>query len=296
MTNRLPYATDLSDARWALIEPALSAWRAGRAEAGLGLSGPVHELREIVNAILYVSRAGCAWHLLPHDFPPYKTVYGYYAAWEKDGTGGAIHDLLRRRVRQQAGRAAGHTTAILDAQSVKISCNPPEATQGIDAGKKIKGRKRHIATGTLGLLLAVLVTAASVQDNAGGQALITGLAAAHPAVARVWADAGYKRAVADEGARHGIDVQTYTRQPGLKGFHATPRWPVERTFGWLMLHRRLARDYDRLRDPPRTLHHHDPLVHDRQHEQAADQRIHPNLANRFHHNGRTNRSLDEMPS
>jgi len=83
MTNRPPYATDLSDARWALIEPVLSEWRAERAAAGLGLTDPVHDLREIVNAILYVNRAGCAWHLLPHDFPPYKTVYGYYAAGRK---------------------------------------------------------------------------------------------------------------------------------------------------------------------------------------------------------------------
>jgi transposase len=255
MTKRLPYATDLSDARWALIESALSAWRAGRAEAGLALSGPVHELREIVNAILYVSRAGCAWHLLPHDFPPYKTVYGYYAAWEKDGTAAAIHDLLRAKVREQAGRSPEPSTAILDAQTVKTSCNPPESTQGIDAGKKIKGRKRHIATDTLGLLLAVLVTAASVQDNAGGQALIGALATAHPAVARAWADAGYKRAVADEGARRGIDVRVYTKQPGLKGFHATPRWPVERTFGWLMLHRRLARDYETLPERSLTMIH-----------------------------------------
>jgi transposase len=255
MAKRLPYATDLSDARWALIEPVLAGWRARRAEAGLGLSGPAHELREIVNAVLYVSRAGCAWHLLPHDFPPYKTVYGYYAAWEKDGTAAAIHDLLRRRVREQAGRAPEPSTAILDAQSVKTSANPPESTQGIDAGKKIKGRKRHIATDTLGLLLVVLVTAASVQDNAGGQALIRQLAAAHQDVARVWVDAGYKRAVADEGARHGIDVEIYTKPTGLRGFHATPRWPVERTFGWLMLHRRLARDYETLPERSITMIH-----------------------------------------
>jgi len=212
MTKRLPYATDLSDPRWALIEPVLSAWRAGRAAAGLGLADPAHDLREIVNAILYVSRAGCAWHLLPHDFPPHKTVYGYYAAWEKDGTARQVHDLLRRKARQQAGRSPEPTTAILDAQSVKTSSNVPESGRGIDAGKKIKGRKRHIAAGTLGLLLAVLVTAASVQDNAGGQKLVTALAAGHPAVARAWVDAGYKRAVADEGARHGIDVETYTKE------------------------------------------------------------------------------------
>jgi transposase len=253
--NRRPYATDLSDARWALIEPVLSAGRAGRAAAGLGLAAPAHDLREIVNAILYVNRAGCAWHLLPHDFPPHQTVYGYYAAWERDGTTAAIHDLLRAKARERAGRAAEPTAAILDAQSVKTSCNPPESTQGLDNAKKIKGRERHIATDTPGLLLAVLVTAASVHDNAGGQALIRHLAASRQDVARVWVDAGHKRAVADEGAAHGIDVQVYTKPAGLKGFHATPRWPVERTFGWLMLHRRLARDYETLPERPITMIH-----------------------------------------
>jgi transposase len=104
VTSRLPYPTDLSDARWALIEPVLSAWRADRARAGLGLAAAVHDLREIVNAIVYVNRAGCAWQLLPHDFPPYKTVYDYYAQWEKDGTAETVHDL-RRQVREQAGRS-----------------------------------------------------------------------------------------------------------------------------------------------------------------------------------------------
>ncbi len=127
MTSRLPYATDLPDARWALIEPTLSAWRA---EAGLGLSLPAHDLREIVNAILYVNRAGCAWHLLPHDFPPCKTVYDYYAKWEADGTAEAIHDLLRAKVRERAGRAAEPTAALVDAQPVKTSSNVPERSQG----------------------------------------------------------------------------------------------------------------------------------------------------------------------
>jgi transposase len=169
--NRRPYATDLSDARWALIEPFLPAWRAERVAAGPAITQPVHDLREIVNAILYVSRAGCAWQLLPHDFPPYQTVYRYYAAWQKDGTTAALHDLLRTKVRQRA----------------------------------------------------VLVTAASVHDNAGGQALIRQLAAARQDVARVWVDAGYKRAVADEGAAHGMQVQVYSKPARLKGFHATPR-------------------------------------------------------------------------
>jgi len=132
--SRRPYATDLSDARWALIEPVLSAWRAGRAAAGPAITQPVHDLREIVSAILHVNRAGCAWHLLPHDFPPYQTVYGCYAAWEKDGTTAAIRDLLRARVRGKAGRAAEPATAIFGARSVKTPASVPEASQGTDAG------------------------------------------------------------------------------------------------------------------------------------------------------------------
>ena len=138
MTSRPAYPTDLSDARWALIEPILTDWRAVRAGSGLGLAEPVHDLREIVNAILYVNRAGCAWQMLPHDLPPYKTVYDYYAKWEKDGTAEAIHDALRRKVRERAGRSPEPSAALVDAQSVKASANVPESSQGIDAGKKIK--------------------------------------------------------------------------------------------------------------------------------------------------------------
>src|SRR6266566_5604107 len=139
MTSRRLYRTDLSDARWALIEPILSAWRQARAEAGLGLSAPVHDLREIVNAILYVNRTGIAWEYLPHDFPPCKTVYDYYAKWQADGTTEAIHEELRRRVRRAAGRGEDPSAAILDAQSIRTSGNVPESSQGIDAAKKIKG-------------------------------------------------------------------------------------------------------------------------------------------------------------
>jgi len=256
MTSRPAYPTDLSDARWALIEPVLSAWRAARARAGLGLAAPVHDLREIVNAILYVNRAGCAWQLLPHDFPPHKTVYDYYAKWEKDGTAEAIHDLLRRRVRARAGRSPGPSAALVGAQSVKTSANVPETSQGIDAGKKIKGRKRHIATDTLGLVLVVLVTAASVQDTAGGRAVLTELAARYPTVTKAWVDAGYHNSAAATGAAHGITVEVVRKDPARGGFHPLPRrWAIERTYGWLMLHRRLARDYEALPERSRAMIH-----------------------------------------
>lgn len=243
MTPRRPYRTDLSDARWALIEPTLTAWRA--AQGGLGIKKPVHDLREIVNAILYVNRTGIAWEYLPHDFPPYKTVHSYFTRWAADGTTETIHNLLRGKVRQAAGRDPEPTAAIIDSQSVKTSNNVPETSQGIDAGKKIKGRKRHLATDVLGLLLVVIVTAANVSDTAGGRDVIDHLAATHRHISTVWVDTGYRTTVIERGAAHGIDVQVVSKAPGQKGFKPVhKRWAIERTNGWIMLHRRLVRDYE----------------------------------------------------
>jgi len=242
-TPRRPYRTDLSDARWALIEPTLTTWRA--AQGGLGIKKPVHDLREIVNAILYVNRTGIAWEYLPHDFPPYKTVHSYFTRWAADGTTETIHNLLRGKVRRAAGRQTEPTAAIIDSQSVKTSNNVPEASQGIDAGKKIKGRKRHLATDVLGLLLVVIVTAASVSDTAAGRDVVDRLAATHRHISTAWVDAAYRTTVIERGAAHGIDVQVVSKAPGQKGFQPLPkRWAIERTNGWIMLHRRLVRDYE----------------------------------------------------
>lgn len=215
----------------------------------------VHDLREIVNAILYVCRTGIPWEYVPHDFPPYKTVYDYYAKWEADGTTEVLHDLLRQQVREANGRAATASAAIIDSQSVKTSCNVRESSQGIDAGKKIKGRKRHIATDVLGLLLVTIVTAASVQDSVGGEQLLDQLADRHPNVSMVWADGGYNNTVIRHGAQQGIQVEVVKR-PTTKGFHVLPRrWIVERTLGWLMQNRRLVRDYEALPQRSRTMIH-----------------------------------------
>jgi transposase len=207
-----------------------------------------------VNAIFYVTRTGIAWEYLPHDFPPAKTVYDYYAKWEKDGTTEEIHHRLRQQLRESLGRNRTPTAAVIDAQSVKTSCNVKESEQGIDAAKKIKGRKRHIVTDTLGLLLAVVVTAASVSDTAAGRDLIDVVAAEHPTISKVWVDGGYQSGVWRRGAQYGIDVEVVTRCPSEKGFRVLPRrWVVERTFGWLMQHRRLARDYEALPQRSRTM-------------------------------------------
>ncbi|WP_184907241.1 IS5 family transposase [Streptomyces luteogriseus] len=252
MSVRRPYRSDVSDARWALIEPVFTAWRARR--TGPGTAARVHDLREIVNAILYVNRTGIPWEYLPHDFPLHKTVYDYYAKWEAHGTTQQVHDLLRDKTRRFHGRRAEPTAAVVDAQSVKTSANVAETSQGIDAGKKIKGRKRHLITDTLGLVLAVLVTAANVQDTTG-KLLLEDLAATHPSVTKVWADGGYQNSTFNHGAGLGIDVEVVHR-PGAKGFEPRPkRWVIERTFGWLMQHRRLARDYEALPQRSRAMIH-----------------------------------------
>jgi transposase len=256
MSDRRAYRSDLSDARWALIEPILEKWRADRTGRGLGISPPKYSLRELVNAILYVNRTGVQWEYLPHDFPPTESVYHYYALWEADGTTEAIHNALRTKVRVHKGREAEPTAAIIDSQSTKTSSNVPESDQGVDMGKKVKGRKRHIAVDTLGLLLVVIITAASIQDSAGGKAVLDHLSAAHPTVTKSWVDGGYNSGVVTHGASKGIDVEVVRRDPDTKGFKILPRrWVVERTFGWLILRRRLVRDYETLGERSQAMIH-----------------------------------------
>ncbi|GLW58991.1 IS5 family transposase [Kitasatospora phosalacinea] len=248
MTDRRPYPSDLSDARWALVEPTLTAWRRARTERALAFGRPPeHELRDLLDAILYVDRTGIPWRYLPHDYPPWETVYAYFARWQKEGVFEQLNGLLRRLVRTAEGRSPEPTACIVDSQSVKTSTNVPASSQGVDAGKKIVGRKRSIVTDTIGLLLMVLVTAASVPDGTAGRQLLTSVAVEHPAVRKVWTDMGYKNAVVEHGATLGIDVEIVRRDPATRGFVVQPRrWVVERTFGWLVNHRRLARDYEAL--------------------------------------------------
>ncbi|MET9290643.1 IS5 family transposase [Streptomyces sp. NPDC003077] len=248
MAERRPYPSDLSDARWELIEPVLSAWRAERRRHALDIGRPPeHDLREIINAILYIDRTGVQWRYLPHDFPPWETVYGYFAKWQKDGVFAQLNSLLRQLARQKKGRNAEPSACVIDAQSVKTSTSVPARSQGTDAGKKIVGRKRSITTDTLGLLLAVLVTAASVQDSVAGTRMLDQVAADHPTIRKTWVDGGYRKHFVEHAATLGIDMEITQRMPGTRGFTPIPkRWTVERTYGWLMLHRRLARDYEAL--------------------------------------------------
>ena len=247
MTERRAYPSDLSDARWALIEPRLTAWREARTDAGVKGRPPIHDLREIFNAILYVNRTGIAWRYLPHDFPPHATVYGYFALWSKEGIFTELNYHLTGLVRDHQGRTTEPSASIMDTQSVKTSTNVPAASQGIDAGKKIVGRKRGIITDTLGLLLAIIVTAASVSDNTIGNALLDQATTDYPTLTKTWVDAGFRQKVVEHGATLGVDVEIVTKDPHIKGFSVVKRrWVVERTLGWLMQHRRLTRDYETL--------------------------------------------------
>lgn len=236
-----PYPSDLSDARWELIRPTLEAWR----QARNGIRKPTHDLRALMNAILYVDRTGIPWRYLPHDFPPHQTVYGYFAHWEADGIFDQLTGLLRGKVRQAEGRTSEPSACLIDSQSIKTSATVPLTSQGIDPAKKIIGRKRHIVTDTLGLLLAVAVTAASVHDSAAGTQLLTQVRERHPTITKAWADNGYKTKAIEHAAEIGIDLEIVQRDPALRGFRVQPRrWVIERTLGWLMHHRRLARDYE----------------------------------------------------
>lgn len=246
MPDRRRYPSDLSDARWELVEPVLTAWRSERRGRGLDIGRPPdHDLRSLLNAVLYVNRTGIPRRYLPHDHPHWNTVYAYFARWQEEGVFDQLNSVLRRQVRQREGREGEPTACVIDFQSIKTSTNVPATDQGIDAGKKIVGRKRSIVIDTVGLLLAVLVTAASVQDSIAGQTLIEHVAAEHPTVRKTWVDGGYRQHLVEHAATLGIDMHIVRRDPNTKGFTVLPRrWTVERTLGWLMQHRRLARDHE----------------------------------------------------
>jgi transposase len=236
------YSTDLTDAQWALIEPLLPPpASSGRAEK--------HPRREIVNAILYLDRAGCAWRLLPKCFPPWETVYWHWARWKNDGTADRVHDRLRDRLRDGAGRDPMASAGVIDSQSLRGADTVGADQRGYDAGKRTNGTKRHIVADTLGLLLlVVLVTAASVQDRDGARRLLDRLRFAMPSVALVFADGGYAgRLVRWAQDRLRLVIEVVRKPAGQQGFAVLPRrWVVERTLSWLMRCRRLVRDYERL--------------------------------------------------
>jgi len=202
--------------------------------------------RRIIEAILYLDRTGCAWRYLPCDFPPWQTVYGYFAAWRDDGTLTRLHDALRAQARVAAGRHHEPTAAGIDSQSVRAADTVPKASQGWDAAKKVNGRKRHIAVDTTGLVLAVVITAANVQDRDAARPLLWNLHRTCHRIRLIWADAGYTGKLIAWAAAMKMTMQIVAKRDP-HAFEILPRrWVVERTFAWISKHRRTVRDYEHL--------------------------------------------------
>lgn len=239
MNIRKPYPTDLTDAQWLIIEPLIPPAKHG------GRRRTVCP-REVLCAIFYVLRSGCAWRLLPHDFPPWNTVYGYFRTWQKEQVWEAINDALREAVRLEAGREAQPSMALIDSQSVKTSSVAGE--RGLDPFKSVKGRKRHILVDTMGLLLAVVVHTANTQDRKGARwVLARALAKGFERLELILADGGYEsQPLLDWLAAQIHWVFALVKRPeGQKGFVVqAQRWVVERTFAWLGRYRRLSKDYE----------------------------------------------------
>ena len=231
------YATDLTDAEFALPAPHLPApSRVGRPREV--------DLREVLDAILYLLRTGCPWRLLPKSFPPKSTVFGYFRRLWEDGTWPTLHALLVMAAREQAGREASPTAGIVDSQSVRTT--ESGGPRGCDAGKKVNGRKRHVLVDTLGLLLVLVVHTADIQDRDGLALVCRRLRRRLPWLRLIFADGGYQgETAACAAAREGLRLTIVTREPGTRGFAVLPRrWVVERTFAWLGRNRRLAKDFE----------------------------------------------------
>jgi transposase len=233
------YPSDTSDEQWAIIEPLLPSIRTGgRPEK--------HPRRAVVDAILYVVRAGCSWRQLPADFPPWQTVYWYFNQWEQAKVTEKILPVVRTQLRVQEGRNPEPSAGLIDSQSVKGADTVGRDSRGYDAGKKINGRTRFIVTDTLGLLLVVTVLAASTQDRDGAKSVLLDTYLRTP-VRFVFADGGFAGRLLEWATRILTITISIVRKPAdQRGFAVIPRrWAVERTLGWLTAHRRLARDYER---------------------------------------------------
>ena len=229
------YSSNVSDSQWQIISKYLDIERNRK-----------YELREIINAILYLVKTGCQWRMLPGDFPNWSIVYYYFSVWKQDGTLEQIHESLIEKIRKQHNKNEEPSVGIIDAQSVKNTLVSSQ-DKGFDAGKKIKGIKRHIIVDTLGLILAVVIQSASVQDRDGAISVINALTENWKKVIKIFADSGYRGELIEiVKRRFKIELEIIKRNE-LHTFKVLPkRWIVERTFSWIDTNRRNSKNYERL--------------------------------------------------
>jgi putative transposase len=241
--KRKPYPSDLTDDQWAILEEFIPAAKPGGCPRK-------HDMREVLNALFYHNREGCSWRAIPHDFGiPWRTVYNYFRAFYSNGTWDQLLDALRLRLRQAAGRDPEPKTAYIDSQSVKTAQGGEQ--RGYDGGKKVQGRKRHIVVDSLGLLLAVVVTAADVDDARAAQDLFEEMpGGSYPRLQLVWGDTKYHNYTLEDwlaDQRRPYRIAVVSRPTDVQGWVKLPkRWVVERTFAWLGRYRRLSKDYEKL--------------------------------------------------